>query len=95
MISGDSGHLLIGGTFQKLVDQSLIRFGLLGSQAAELSEKPRSDADGDQLLRIAGDGPSHAPGAAELLAGGFRDIGQVEPTIRHMPGVPCGSPGAR
>jgi len=35
------------------VDQRLVRLGLFGSQAPQLSEKPWSDTDGNQLLGVA------------------------------------------
>jgi hypothetical protein len=90
-----SGYLFVGGAFQEFVDECLIGLRLFSSQSAELGEKPRSNADGNQLLGVTGHGPADAARAAELLVGGFRNIGKVQPAIRHMPDALCALPGAR
>jgi hypothetical protein len=90
-----SGHFLAGGSFEKFVDECLIGLRLFGSQTAELGEKPRRNADGNQLLGVACHRPADAPRAAELLVGGFRNIGKVQLAIRHMPDVLYALPGAR
>src|SRR5271163_3405452 len=45
-----------GGFFEEFVDQGLVGLGLLGGHAAELAEKFWGDADGDELLGVAGGG---------------------------------------
>src|SRR6266436_8423734 len=90
-----SSHFLAGSALQKFVDECLVGLCLLGSQTAELGEKPRSNADGNQLLGVTGHGPAHAARAAELLVSGFRNIGKVQPAIRHMLYVLSALPGAR
>jgi hypothetical protein len=82
--------LFAGSALQKFVDEGLVGLCLLGSQAAELSEKPRSNADGNQLLGVAGQGPAHATRAAELLVSGFRSVPSehINATVanRELPG---------
>ncbi len=46
------------GAFQEFVDECLIGLRLFSSQPAELGEKPRSNADGNQLLGVTGHGPA-------------------------------------
>src|SRR5260370_1340163 len=73
----------------------LIGLRMFGGQAAELGEEPRGNADGKQLFGITGDGPAHAARAAQLLVRGFRNIGKIQPAIRHMPDALYALPGAR
>ena len=84
-----SGHFFPGGAFQKFVDESLIRLRLLGGDAAELGEEPRSDTDSNQLFGVAGDRPADAAGPAKLFVGGFRNIRKVELVIRRRSGALC------
>ena len=77
------------------MDECLIGFGLFGGHAAELREKARGDTDGNQMLGVAGNGAADATGAAELLVGGFRNIGKVQLAIRHILGALYALPGAR
>ena len=72
-----SRDFLAGGTLQKVVNESLVGFRLLRGQTAELGKKTRGDADGDQLLSIAGYGASHSAGAAQLLVGRLGNIGKI------------------
>jgi len=53
------------------VDECLIGLRLFSSRPTELGEKPRSNADGNQLPGVTGHGPADAARAAELLVGGF------------------------
>lgn len=60
----------------------------------------RGDADGDELFGVAGGGTADAAGAvepraAQLLVGGFRDIGKVESAIGNIFHALCESSGAR
>src|SRR5260370_5062345 len=71
------------GALEEFVDQSLIRLGLLGGEAAKLGEETRSDADGDELFGVAGSWSADAAGAAELFAGRLRDFGEGDPAIRY------------
>ena len=64
-----SSHLFVGGAFQEFLDECLIGLRPFSSQPTELGEKPRSNADGNQLPGVTG--PADAARAAELLVGGF------------------------
>jgi hypothetical protein len=77
------------------VDQSLIGLGLLGGEAAKLGKETRSDANSNELFGVAGPRAADTAGAAELFAGRFRDIGEVDFAIGHRIGALCGSRGAR
>jgi hypothetical protein len=94
-LASTSGNFPFGSVLQEFVNERLVGLCLFGSETAELNKKPRGDTDGNQLFGVASDGPSHAAGTAELLVRGFRNIGKVQLTIRHMPGVPCASPSGR
>lgn len=83
------------GFFEEVVDQGLVGLGLFGGHAAELAEQLGGDADGDELLGVAGGGSSNAAGAAELGIGGFRDVGEVDAAIRNRLGALCALCGAR
>ncbi len=74
-----SRDFLSGGAFQKFVDESLVGFRLLGGQAAELAEKARGNADGNQLLGFAGYRASQWPreyrkGSARYPAYAWRSL---------------------
>jgi hypothetical protein len=71
------GNLLTRGALEELVDEGLIGLGLFGGHAAELIQEARGDADGNQVFGVAGDGAADAARTAELLIGGFRNIGKV------------------
>jgi hypothetical protein len=86
---------LFRGAFEEFVDESLIGLGLLGGEAAKLGEETRSDANGNELLGVAGSRPTDTAAAAEFFAGRFRDIGEVDFAIRHRLCALCGSLGAR
>lgn len=77
------------------MDVGLVGLGLFGGEAAEPRENPRSDADGDQLFGIAGNGAAHAAGAAKFGIRRLGDVGKVDLAVRDMLGAPCGSRGAR
>lgn len=82
------------------MDEGLVWHGLFGGHAPELVEKPGRDADGDELLGIAGDRAADAAGtaaasAAELLGCGLGYVGKVNFAIRDMLRALDGSRGAR
>ena len=77
------------------MDQGLVGLGLFGSHAAELAEKFRGDADGDELFGVAGGGAAHAASAAEFGGGGLGDVGQIELAIRYKLCALGTSPGER
>lgn len=77
------------------MNQSLIGFGLFCGEATQLSEKTRSDTNGDEVLGVSGFWPSDTPCAAELFLCGFRDIGEIDFAIRHRPRVLCVTRDAR
>src|SRR5260370_364585 len=95
IVKAVSGGSLACGAFEQLVDECLVGLRLFGGQAAELSKKARSDADSDQLLGVSSHGPAHTARAAKLLVSGFRNVGKVQPAIRHMLDALCALPGAR
>jgi len=84
-----------GGFFEEFVDQGLVGFGLFGGHAAELAEKFRGDADGDELFGVAGGGAADAAGAAEFGGGGCGDVREIEFAIRYRLGAPGAPPGVR
>ena len=76
------------------MDEGLVGLGLFSGHAAEAREKARGDADSDQLLGVASNRASDAAGAAELLIGGFRNIGEIQLAIRNILDALCASPDA-
>ena len=89
--SGD----VAGGFIEEIVDQGLVGLGLFGGHAAKLAEQLGGDADGDELLGVAGGGASDTAGAAQLGIGGFRDVGEVDAAIRNRLCALCVLLGAR
>jgi hypothetical protein len=83
------------GALEKLVDESLVGFGLLCSEAAKPCEEGRSNTDGDELLGISRFGTADAASALKIIIGGFRNIREINPAVRNMLCVLCGLPGAR
>lgn len=59
------------------MDEGLVGFGLLGGHAAELAEKLRGDADGDELLGVTSGGAADPTGPAEFRIGGFGNVGHI------------------
>jgi hypothetical protein len=90
-----SGDILAGSAFEEFVDEGLIGLGLFGGHAAELGEKARGDADGNQVFGVTRNGAADAPCTAELLVGGLGNIGKVELAIGQILHVLCALPGAR
>jgi len=84
-----------GGFFEQIVNQGLVGLGLFGGHAAKLAEQLGGDADGDELLGVAGGGASDTAGAAELGIGGFGNIGEIDAAIRNRLCALCVLPGAR
>lgn len=84
-----------GGFFEEFVDQGLVGLGLFGGHVAELAEKFRGDANGDELLGVAGGRAADSASAAEFGGGRFRDVREVELAIRYRLCALCASPGAR
>jgi hypothetical protein len=83
------------GALEKLVDEGLVGFRLLCSEAAKAREQWRSDTDGDELLGISRFGTADTARALKFLVGGFREIREINPAVGNMLGVLCGLPGAR
>lgn len=89
------GDSFLGGAFEEFVDEGLVRLVLLGGEVAQMCEKRRSDANGDEVFRAASFRAAHPAGAAKLLVCCFRDIHEVELAIRHRPYALCAWLGAR
>ena len=99
-----SGHFSFCGTLQQLMNQRLVGLRLPRGQAAELRQQARGDANGDELLGMAGlrsaqtgpgRGTAHADCAAEFLVGGLRDVREVNLSVGNTLCAPCGLRGAR
>ena len=73
----------------------MVRLAAFRGKAAETSQQRRGDANGDELLGVAGLGSADAAGALEFRAGGLRNIREINAAVRNMRGVPCGWLGAR
>ena len=56
---------------------------MLGGDAAELAQKSRGDADGDELFGVAGDRAADPACATQLGGTRFRDLREVQLAIRH------------
>jgi len=77
------------------VDHGLVGLLALAGEAAEAREEARVDANGDELFGVGRLGAAGSAGAFELGAGGFRNVGEINPGVRNRPRAFCGSPGAR
>ena len=60
--------------FKQFVDERLIGFGPLRRKSPQLREKPRVDANGNELLGVAASRPANAPRTPELFVRQFRNI---------------------
>src|SRR5262249_40668406 len=89
--SGDVAYSFI----EEVVDQGLVGLGLFGGHAAKLAEQLGGNADGDELLGVAGGGASDAASAAELGIGGFGNVREIDSAIRNRLCALCVLPGAR
>ena len=77
------------------MDEGLVGLGLPGGHAAELAEKLRGDANGDELFGVSRNGATDSARAVQFGICRFWNVGEVELAIRHRLGVLCGPPGAR
>lgn len=69
-----SSDAFLRRAFEQFVDERLIGFGLLRRKSPQLLEKPRVDANGNELLGVAASRPANAPRAPELFVRQFRNI---------------------